>query len=148
MSVFSFRAISCTLRGDGFPSYACFIYPVACILMHDLSISCVCFHFVQQVARYKATYPPHAHIFISCNKLHATMGWILLMRVFSFRATRCTLQGDLSIPCAYFHFVQQVARYEATYPSHARISISCNKLHATRRPIHPMSVFSFVQHVT
>ena len=49
------------------------------------------------------------------------------MRVFSFRATRCTLQGDLSIPCAYFHFVQQVARYEATYPSHERIFIRATR---------------------
>ena len=128
MRVFSFRATSCTLRGDGFPSCACFIYPVACILMHDLSTSYACFHFVQRVARYKATYPSHERIFISCNKLHATRRPIPLMSVFSF--------------------VQQVARYEATYPSHARIFISCNKLHATRRPIPSMRVFSFVQHVT
>ena len=45
------------------------------------------------------------------------------MRVFSFRATSCTLQGDLPTSCAYFYFVQQVARYEATYPSHERVFI-------------------------
>ena len=32
-------------------------------------------------------------------------------------------------PMSVFSFVQQVARYEATYPPHARISISCNTLH-------------------
>lgn len=45
------------------------------------------------------------------------------MRVFSFRATSCTLQGDLSASLAYFYFVQQVARYEATYPLHASVFI-------------------------
>ena len=59
---------------------------------------------------------------LSCS-VHLDARPIHLMRVFSFRATSCTLQGDLSIPCAYFHFVQQVARYEATYPSHERIFI-------------------------
>ena len=79
---------------------------------------------------------------LSCS-VHLDARPIHLMRVFSFRATSCTLQGDLSISCAYFHFVQQVARYEATYPSHERIAISCNKLHATRGRIPLMSVLPF-----
>ena len=33
---------------------------------------------------------------------------IPLMSVFSFRATSCTLRGDLSTSCAYFYFVQHV----------------------------------------
>ena len=96
---------------------------VACILMHALSIPWAYFHFVQQAARYEGMDSPHVRV--------------------SFIIVACILMHDLSTSCAYFHFVQQVARYKATYPSHARIFISCNKLHATRRPIHPMSVFSF-----
>ena len=104
------------------------------------------FSFVQQVARYEATYPPHVRISISCNKLHAMRGWIPLMcvfhlscrmhldarpihlmSVFPFRAINCTLRGDISISCAYFHFVQQVARYEATYPLHASVFIRATR---------------------
>ena len=109
--IFPFRATSCTLRGD-------------------LSISCAYFHFVQQVARYEVTYPSHERVFIRATS-YTLLGDLSPMRVFSFRATSCTLQGNLSLSWAYFHFVQQVARYEATYPSHERIFISCNKLHAT-----------------
>ena len=130
--------------------------------MHDLSISCAYFHFVQQVARYEATYSSHERVFIratsctlrgdlslswacfhSCNKLHATRRPIPHASVFiSCNKLHATRQP---IPLmSVFSFVQQVARYEATYPSHERIFISCNKLHAMRRPIHPMSVFSFI----
>ena len=70
---------------------------------------------------------PHVRVFIYHCSVHLDARPIPLMSVFSF--------------------VQQVARYKATYPSHARIFISCNKLHATRRPIHLMRVFLFVQHV-
>ena len=40
------------------------------------------FSFVQQVARYEATYPSHERVFI--------------------RATSCTLRGDISISCSCF----------------------------------------------
>ena len=101
---------------------------VACILMHDLPTSCAYFHFVQHVARYEATYPSHERVSISCNKLHATRRPIHLISVFLFRATSCTLQGDLPTSCVCFHFVQQVARYEATYPP-CECFHSCNTLH-------------------
>ena len=136
--------------------------PVACILMHDLSTSYTYFHFVQQVARYEGMDPPHVRVFIYPCSVHLDARPIPLMRIFSFRATSCTLRGDgfpscacfiypvtcilmhdLSTSYAYFHFVQQVARYEATYPSHERIAISCNKLHATRGRIPLMSVLPF-----
>ena len=77
--------------------------PVACILMHDLSTSCVCFYFVQQVARYEGMDSPHVRIFIYHCSVHLDARPIPLMSVFSF--------------------VQQVARYKATYPSHERIFI-------------------------
>ena len=55
--------------------------------------------------------------------MHLDARPIYLMRIFPFRATSCTLRGDLS--------------------PHASVFISCNKLHATRQPIPLMSVFSF-----
>ena len=118
--VFPFRATSCTLQGDGSLSCACFIYPVACILMHDLSTSYACFHFVQRVARYETTYPSHERIFISCNKLHATRRPIPLMCVFHLscsvhldarpiphasvfiRATHCMKCGEWCFNVVYF----------------------------------------------
>ena len=80
------------------------------------------FSFVQQVARYEATYSSHERVFI--------------------RATSCTLRGDLSISCAYFHFVQQVARYEVTYPSHERVFIRATS-YTLLGDLSPMRVFSF-----
>ena len=141
MRIFSFHATSCTLRWDGFSSCACFIYPVArsthlmrvfsfratsCTLRGDGFSSCACFIY-------------HCSVHLDARPTH-------LMRVFPFRTTRCTLRGDRSTSLAYFYFVQQVARYKATYPPHAYVSISCNKLHAMRRPIPHASVFIRATH--
>ena len=49
------------------------------------------------------------------------------MSVFPFRATSCTLRGDLPTSYVCFYFVQQVARYKETYPSHKRIFIRATR---------------------
>ena len=118
--------LSCSVHLDARPIHLMHVFPfraINCMLRGDGFSSCAYFIY-------------HCSVHLDARPIH-------LMCVFSFRATSCTLQGDLSISCAYFHFVQQVARYKATYPSHERTSISCNKLHATRRPIPLMSVLPF-----
>ena len=69
------------------------------------------------------------------------------MRVFSFIPVACILMHDLSPSYEYFHFVQQVARYEGTDSPHVRVSfiiVACILMHDLPTSC---AYFHFVQHV-